>query len=158
MQTMQTPAQAQPARPAAARLPDWQTRLAALVAQRMRHPFIWGVHDCCLFAADAVLACTGQDLAADLRGTYSTQAQAGELLAARGGIIKLASGRLGRVTPPALAQAGDVALADMGDGYILAVCGGAHFLAPGPAGLVPLQLHQVRRAWRCTTAAEVAHG
>lgn len=155
---MQTSANPLQAGPAPARLPDWQPRLATLVDQRMRHPFTWGVHDCCLFAADALLACTGRDFAAALRGTYSTQAEAGTLLAAHGGLAKLAAGCLGRVIAPALAQPGDVALADLGDGYLLAVCGGAHFLAPGPAGLVPLLLPQVRRAWRCTAAAEVAHG
>lgn len=144
--------------PALARLPDWQPRLAALVQQRMQQPFTWGVHDCCLFAADALLACTGQDFAAALRGTYSTQAEAEALLAEFGGLAKLAAGCLGRVIPPALAQAGDVGLADLGDGYILVVCGGGHFMAPCPTGLVPVPVNQVRRAWRCTTAAEVAHG
>lgn len=50
------------------RAPDWRARLAALVEQRRAAPFVWGAHDCCLWASDAVLAMTGLDVAAPLRG------------------------------------------------------------------------------------------
>lgn len=141
----------------ATRLPDWQPRLAALVSQRMRMPVVWGVHDCCLFAADALQAVTGVDVAADLRGTYSTQAEADAVLLAHGGLVELCIARAGPVVPTALAQPGDVGLALLGKVRALAVCGGAHFLAPGPLGLVPLPRAQVLRAWRCTVEAP-AHG
>ena len=55
------------------RPPDHDTRQAAdaLIAERRLMPFARGTNDCCMFAADAVLAMTGRDLAADWRGTYS---------------------------------------------------------------------------------------
>ena len=34
------------------RLHDWMPRLAAVVVARMGAPFVWGLHDCCVFAAD----------------------------------------------------------------------------------------------------------
>jgi hypothetical protein len=141
------------------RLPDWQPRLAALVSQRMRHPLVWGVHDCCLWAADAVLAVTGVDLAASLRGTYSTQAGADQQLHRLGGLVDICVQRLGPVVRTQLAQAGDVGLATVGNVRALVVCGGAHFLAAGADGLLPVPRQAVLRAWRCTAAANGgAHG
>ena len=36
------------------RLRDWPERLDALLRARADWPFVWGVHDCCTFCADAV--------------------------------------------------------------------------------------------------------
>lgn len=143
----------------AKRLPDWQPRLAALISQRMRQPLVWGQHDCCLFAADAVLAVTGHDLAASLRGTYSTEAGATQALQQLGGLVDLCVQRLGPVVRTQQAQAGDVGLASAGGVRSLVVCGGAHFLAVGAGGLLPVQRQDVLRAWRCTAGLDGApHG
>lgn len=139
------------------RLPDWQTRLGALVDQHHRTPFAWGTFDCITFAADAVLACTGVDLAADMRGQYSTEPEALALLAQHGGVVALACARLGAVVPVALAQPGDIGVASIDHLHRLAVCCGGHFLAPGPVGLTYIAPDQVLRVWRIT-APEVAHG
>jgi len=53
-------------------LPNWPTLLHKFLAERMNTPFVWGKHDCCLFACDAVLAMTGEDLAGDFRGKYDS--------------------------------------------------------------------------------------
>lgn len=143
----------------ARRLRDWQPRLAALIAQRMQHPLVWGRHDCCLFAADAVLAVTGADVAVDLRGTYSTAEGADQLLQRLGGLAELCIERLGPVIRTALAAPGDVGIAQVAGVRGLVVCGGAHWLAVGPHSLQPLPSDIVLRAWRCTRpAAGVAHG
>ena len=47
------------------RTPYWRSALAAYIAETMRKPFAWGLHDCALFAAGAVEAMTGNDPAAD---------------------------------------------------------------------------------------------
>lgn len=138
------------------RLPDWQTRLGDLIGQRMRAPFAWGRHDCVMFAADAVLAVTGADLAQGLRGTYTTADEAAAVLQQHGGLIELCIRRLGPVVPVTLAQPGDVGLVRMGDVPALVVCGGAHFLGVGAAGLQPMLPEEVVRTWRCTQEAQ--HG
>jgi hypothetical protein len=55
---------------------DWRRRLHAALAARREAPFCWGAHDCFLFAADCVLAMTGEDFAAPWRGTYASPMQA----------------------------------------------------------------------------------
>lgn len=54
------------------RLPDWKPRLTAYLAEIARRPMVEGQHDCALFAAGAVEAMTGEDLARGLRGRYRT--------------------------------------------------------------------------------------
>jgi hypothetical protein len=138
----------------ATRLPDWQPRLAALFAQRLAAPFEWGVHDCCLFAADAVLAVTGHDPAADLRGAYTCEDTAAPVLAANGGLAALARARAGPAVPVALAQAGDIGLCLQAEprALALAVFGGNVWHAPGPQGLVAHPAASISTAWRCTAA------
>jgi hypothetical protein len=140
------------------RLPDWQPRLAALFAARAAMPFTWGQFDCCLFAADAVLAVTGHDPAQDLRGTYATAAEAAAVLRQAGGVVGVAISRAGPVVRPQLAQPGDVGLSLLDPAApTLAVWGGTAWHAPGASGLVPVPPHAVVRAWRCTAALEIAH-
>ena len=135
---------------ATSRLRNWQSRLAGLVSIRMVSPFAWGTQDCALFAADSVQACTGIDPAADVRGTYNTAAQAQQVLQANGGLVGLAIARLGPVVAAALAQPGDIGLANLCHTHTLAVCVGPHFYAPATHGLAVLQVSQVLRVWRCT--------
>lgn len=140
------------------RLPDWQVRLAALITARLQAPFAWGRMDCCLFAADAIQACTGHDPAADLRGTYATAEQAAQVLHRAGGVAGAAIKRAGPVVPVALAQPGDIGLLTRGvDHPALAVYGGTVWHAPGAAGLQSHAAAAVTRAWRCT-AGEVQRG
>lgn len=136
------------------RLREWQSLLADCLAQRAQSEFAWGSHDCCLFAADCVDACTGTDPAADLRGTYSTAAEAMQLVESLGGLGAIAAARLGPEVPPALAQPGDVGLLINADREMLAVWGGSMWLAPAEVGWVALPLEQATRAWRITAAEE----
>lgn len=140
------------------RLAYWQVHLAALIATRLQAPFAWGENDCCLFAADAVLAVTGHDPAADLRGTYATAEQAAQVLRRVGGVAGVAISRAGPVVPVALAQPGDIGLLTQGvDHPALAVYGGTVWHAPGAAGLQSHLPAAVSRAWRCT-AGDEQHG
>jgi hypothetical protein len=133
------------------RLRDWPERLAALFAARQGQPFAWGAHDCCLFAADAVLAVTGHDPAADLRGTYATAAEAARVLGQFGGVAGVAIARAGRVVPASLAQPGDGGLSHHDAARpALAVWGGGAWHAAGPVGVVVVPPEAVVRAWRCT--------
>lgn len=61
----------------------WQGRLTAYLAERAREPFAPGRHDCMLFAAGAVQAMTGRDLARGWRG-YRTLAEGQRKLRRKG--------------------------------------------------------------------------
>lgn len=130
---------------------QWRERLDALLRARMDQPFAWGVHDCCLFAADAVLATTGRDLAAPWRGTYSDAAAAYRLVRYLGGLPAIAD-MAGPRVPPLAAQVGDVGLVvDIsltGERELLAVCAGANWLCPTARGLGAMPLSAARLAWR----------
>lgn len=62
--------------PRLVRRPDWPERFYEALRARRRLPFRWGQTDCCLTAADLILAMTGVDLAAGLRGTYESAEEA----------------------------------------------------------------------------------
>ncbi len=133
------------------RVEHWPTALFDLVEQRMAAPFAWGSNDCCLFAADAVLAITGQDLAADLRGTYSSAQQAARVLKRLGGVAAIPAARGLVEVPPLMAQRGDLLLMPQQDGQIdcaLYVCTGSQACAPGQDGLKFWPIDQAIKAWR----------
>ena len=128
-------------------VPQWQRDFDAFIAVRMRTPFCWGQHDCCLFAADAVKAQTGVDHAAPWRGTYFTELQAARLLAQLGGLAALGA-MAGPECPPLTARHGDVGLVFDGVRELLGVCVGSHWLVPATYGLAALPLASGRQAWR----------
>lgn len=125
----------------------WRASLDALVAARMRQPFEWGEHDCCMWAADCVLAMTGTDHAADVRGSYSDAAGALRVLAQLGG-IEAVGGRAGAPVAPFGASVGDVGLVESTGRPLLAVCIGAVWLAPAAAGLAAHPLTDASKAWK----------
>ena len=129
------------------RLKNWPSRFAALVEVTRGRPFEWGTHDCCLWAANAVLAITGEDLAADLRGSYTTARGALARLNAIGG-LEAAGARAGRRVELLHAGAGDVGLVTWPDGTeSLAVCAAHTWMCAGDAGLVHLPLGCGKFAW-----------
>lgn len=91
------------------RLKDWPSRLDATVRAAKAQPFAWGSRDCCLWAADAVLACTGHDPAAQWRGTYSAALGAMRLVDELGGLAAIGA-MAGPEIPPNRATTGDVGL------------------------------------------------
>ena len=138
------------------RLPGAAEALGRLLAQRQRAPFAWGVHDCCLWVADAVRAQVGVDPAAALRGRYATALQARRVIAVAGGsLAALARAALGEpLRSPMRACAGDVGLTlcpaatDDEDRSTLAVCLGGWWAAPGAHGLVLLPMSAAIAAWK----------
>jgi len=125
----------------------WEIALAGLIKNRRRAPFVWGQHDCCLFAADCAHTITGTDYAADLRG-YDSASGAARLIAQRGGFEAMITDLLGQPIQVAQARRGDVAMV-MQDGHpALAVVYGAELIAAGYIGLVHLPLAGAVVAWR----------
>lgn len=129
-------------------LPHWLVCLDAFLVERMHRQFTWGAHDCALFAADAVLATTGVDPAADLRG-YGTARQALRLIRQRGGLRAIADKALGPALPARYACRGDVALLPMGGREALGVViNGQQVAGPGATGLHMAPLLDALCAWR----------
>lgn len=130
------------------RRPDWPERLDAAITRARHRPFAWGQQDCCLFAADCVLAITGQDPAAGFRCRYRSALGAGRLLTRLGGVPGLLDGLGFPAMPPAALRRGDLALTPTEAGPALAVTLGRHLAVPGLQHLVFVPRHQAHLAWR----------
>lgn len=128
---------------------DWPERLFALIEARRDTPFAWGEHDCCSFAADAILEMAGTDPIADLRSDWDDEVSALRLLKEHGGIETLATERLGPPIDPAFAQRGDVVLHMLTGREALGVCVGDRFVAVADArGVEFAPMSHAVRAWR----------
>lgn len=129
---------------------DRYEALANFLRDRAETPFQWGVNDCCVFAADAVLSQTGRDLAAGWRGKYDDELSAEVVLLAFGGIAKIATEALGIALPlVTTAQRGDVVLFESGAGPALGICVGDKFAAIRREGGVGyFSMRHAVTAWR----------
>jgi hypothetical protein len=54
------------------RISSWEEALSEYIATKRDEPFEYGVNDCCLFAAGAVEAITGEDPMPEFRGKYDS--------------------------------------------------------------------------------------
>lgn len=54
------------------RINTWEDSLSDYIATKRHEPFEYGVNDCCLFAAGAVEAITGEDPMPEFRGQYDS--------------------------------------------------------------------------------------
>ena len=104
-------------------------------------PFALGVADCSLFIGDWVARVTGRDPAAELRGTYASEAEWRALVDAAGGLPRLVGLCLERAglaaVNPGAARAGDVGVVEipaLGSADEPFICG-AVCTGPGPQGL-----------------------
>jgi hypothetical protein len=93
------------------RLTDWRPRLQAYLAEVTARPFAYGSHDCALFAAGAVQAMTGEDLARDYRGDYQSLKGGLKLLVKAGHAdhVAVLRARFEEIAP-AFAAVGDIAV------------------------------------------------
>lgn len=138
-----------------ARVPGAAEALAKLLAQRQGQVFAWGVHDCCLWAADAIAAQLGVDPAADLRGRYATARQARLVVAMLGGSLRaIATAALGQPLPhPMHACAGDVGLVTFSQpgapaDAALGVCLGEWWALPAAGGMTYRPMTESLASWR----------
>lgn len=136
------------------RRPDWEARLGAYLRACRDTPFAWGRHDCCLFAAGAVIAMTGIDLMGEFRGRYRTPRGAIRALRRHGaGTLEATMDGKLLAIEPAYAKRGDLVLANYGEGEgALCVVLGRDAAAVGAEGdregLVTIGRAQWRRAWQ----------
>ncbi len=134
---------------ALAKTDGWQGRLITYVAGITYQPFVEGQHDCALFAAGAVQAMTGQDLAARWRGTYATTAK-GLAALKRAGFadhITLVAAHFAEINARD-AMPGDIAVIEGPLGLALGVVQGAgvYALIDRGVGIVPVA--HILRAFR----------
>lgn len=127
---------------------DWQARLTEYVVAVQRQAFEPGRMDCALFAAGAVHAMTGEDMAKGFRG-YKTLAGGYRKLKAQGFAdhVALAALRFKEV-PPAFAQVGDVAAVPTDEGLALGIVQGEWIYVMRPDGLGIVSLLDAARAFR----------
>jgi hypothetical protein len=134
------------------RLPNWERLLAAEFAEASAH-FEWGKFDCAMFAANCVRAITGRDLAAEFRGTYSSEAAAAQITGGDlGAFIDSVCKEQGmKEVAPAYGRRGDVVLVDNGDpAHAIGIVDhtGRFACCAGPKGLARVPMQKWLRAWR----------
>lgn len=129
------------------RFPDWPKRLDQAIEAGRSKPFVWGSHDCVLFAADVVLALTGEDLAAQWRGQYDSAETALRAIHKGGGLITMAADALGEPVPVLSARRGDVVLYRDERGPSLGICLDRKCAFTGVDGLTFKSLKECEQAW-----------
>jgi len=119
----------------------------ALIRPEKRRPFLWGEHDCCLFAADCAKAMCGEDFGAGFRGAYNSETGAKKILLRSGGSLEKVLARFLDEVNPALAQRGDIAVIENAGRKCSGVIYGGAVWVPGESGLVGLRLNPLS-VWR----------
>lgn len=136
---------------------DWQTLLHDYLSSHSQTRFQYGVMDCCLFVADAVLAITDTDLAAAFRGRYASRKAAfaavksycgrptveaiAECVCAEHGVPEV---------PVPFARRGDMILIGEASRSTLGIVAlhGQEVITVSKEGLWRLPLSLAKRAWR----------
>jgi hypothetical protein len=120
--------------------PDWHNRLIAVIRAAEKRPFLWGEHDCCLFAADCAEAMTGDNFADGWRGTYDSETGAKKALLRGGGSLEKVLAKYLDEVPVKMAQRGDIAVVENAGTRCAGVIYGGAVWVPGETGLVCLGL------------------
>ncbi|WP_448674764.1 DUF6950 family protein [Enterobacter hormaechei] len=127
--------------------PDWHNRLIAVIRAAEKRPFLWGEHDCCLFAADCAEAMTGDNFADGWRGTYDSEMGAKKALLRGGGSLEKVLAKYLDEVPVKMAQRGDIAVVENAGTRCAGVIYGGAVWVPGVEGLVCLRIKPLS-AWR----------
>ncbi len=146
---------------------DWEQRLHAFLESEKAKPFAWGTHDCCIFAANWILALTGVDIAEDFRGKYTDEASCTALMAKLGyaDVDAMITAQLTvkwqfAVVHPNFAHRGDLIQVEQPTGPALCIVGlnGKHSHGVSEKGLVRLRTyHDAVKVWRIPYAGGL-HG
>lgn len=111
------------------------------IAENLKTPFVWGKHDCVLFASKWVKIATGKD---PLKGLpkWKTERAALRVIKSVGGLEKALDERFKRIHPN-LARDGDLTL------YNGAVClfSGPNIVGPSATGLNFINRMEAKCAW-----------
>ncbi len=127
------------------RVEGWEHILADELWKARSLRFEWGVCDCVIWSANVVLAMTGVDLMADIRGAYHSQLSAYRIIKEKEGTLEACvSARLAKL-PLQLARRGDIIRWE----HSLGICAGekAFFLTESQ-GIQPVPLIRCESAWK----------
>lgn len=115
------------------RLDGWESNLIAWLAETRNLEFQYGVHDCALFAAGAVKAVTGRDLAQELRGEYATLREGLKKLKDEGykSHVDFVRKKFKKTSRP---KPADIAVIKTPDGLALGIVQGAMIYVAAPIG------------------------
>ena len=132
------------------RVPDFDARLAALLADARHKPMVWGQHDCVLFAFRAVHALGGPDLLEMTPGGWDERSGRA-LLHWFGGLERCVAAYaiwsgLASVAQH-LALRGDLGVIENGDEPAACLVLGAEVACTGQRGLVLRPRAALLRAW-----------
>lgn len=117
--------------------------LETYIGERLEKPFVWGEHDCVLFAIGWVNIRAGRNLLAHMPA-WSSAKEALRVAQQLGGMEAELDRRLTRIHP-GLAKNGDVALI----GRTCFLFSGPYIVAPGEAGLIFADRTKALCAWSC---------
>ena len=129
----------------------WPHILSDHIASVHDTPFKWGSHDCCMFAADVVLAMTGEDYAVGFRGEYQSQRGSLSRIKTLGykGLEDVLTQRLGKPLKSVnFLHRGDVVLFEGGNGLAAGICLGAKSVGAGDVGLVSVDTSSCIKGWK----------
>jgi len=124
------------------RLVDWETRLSDAIVEWRDRPFRWD-RDCARRMAAYVIAQTGEDPLAGLRGQYRTKREALQLLAAKP-MSEFLDERFPRVSA-AFARRGDIALVQ--NNCLGLVIGGEAMFCFADSGMLMVPRAQWEGVW-----------
>jgi len=135
-----------------ARISNWPRALSDYITENERHPFIWGEHDCLLFAAGAIKAITEHDPANFWRGKYHSAFGAARVFKDWGGIEEMVATIAGaegyEEEPVKLAQRGDLMLHHQRRWPAGGICMGVWSAFAGADQITMLKTASCARAWR----------
>lgn len=125
---------------------DWVFQMWSVVNDHMDAEFVWGVNDCCLFAARVVDAMTDSDHELDLLSQYSDEETALAYIAAHGSLALAISAHLGDETD-GRAQRGDVVICANEGNPCAGICVGSTVAAVSKEGLVFIPRQDITNRW-----------
>jgi len=137
----------------------WLTKeLDAFLRENANAKFVWGTLDCSLFAANAIQAMTGVDIADDFRGKYADEASAFALIKTVTGGTTVADAAahcaskhgLTEWKYPLQAQRGDLVVVQNGTNLIAGVVdlSGKYVASIGETGILRVSIRNIKRAWQ----------
>lgn len=113
----------------------------------MSRPFSWGEHDCCLFAADCVMAVCDFDPCLKIRGRYHSKAGALRVLKNEFGNLQKGVSGFFNTIPVEQARRGDVVMFEGDEGFTLGILWANKIWAVTDIGVRPVD-KILTMAWR----------